>query len=97
MPQHVGEIILRDLIVPMGISKSAAAQALGISRGHLARILSGRNRLTPSIAHRIEQVFEIRMEYLLQLQMTNDIAEMRRRDGSLSRHLEPIQLSLPAL
>ena len=46
-PTHPGEHILYDCLEPLGMSITAGAEALGISRWKLSDIVKGRARVTP--------------------------------------------------
>ena len=42
-PPHPGEIIREDCLEPLGLSVTAAAKGLGVSRQTLSELLNGRN------------------------------------------------------
>ena len=52
-PPHPGEIIKGLWLDPMGASITDAAQAMGVSRKTLSKIVNGRGRVTPEIALRL--------------------------------------------
>jgi len=53
-PSHPGEILKFDVLEAMGVSVSAAALKLGISRKTLSKICNGRGGITPEMAVRLE-------------------------------------------
>lgn len=78
-PPHPGEIIAEDVLKPLGVSVTEAAQALGVGRQALSAVLNGRSKLTPEMAVRVEKAFGPKWEVLVRLQLQYDVAEMRKR------------------
>lgn len=56
-PPHPGESLREDVLVPLGLTVTATAQALGISRKTLSEIVNGKSPITPDIAVRLERAF----------------------------------------
>lgn len=54
-PRYPGETLKADVLPALGLSISAAAHQLGISRSSLSRILNGRSSISPQMALRLEQ------------------------------------------
>ncbi len=52
-PPHPGEIIKGLWLDPMGATVTDAAEALGISRKTLSKVINGRGRVTPEMAVRL--------------------------------------------
>ena len=52
-PPHPGEIIKGLWLDPMGASITEAAEAMGISRKTLSKVVNGRGRVTPEMAVRL--------------------------------------------
>jgi addiction module HigA family antidote len=77
-PPHPGEIIAEDVLKPLGVSVTEAAQALGVGRQALSAVLNGRAKLTPEMAVRIEKSFGPKWEVMMRLQLQYDVAEMRK-------------------
>ncbi|MGB8841478.1 MAG: HigA family addiction module antitoxin [Aliidongia sp.] len=53
-PPHPGETVREDCIKALGLSVTAAAKGLGISRQSLSEVLSGRNGVSADMALRLE-------------------------------------------
>jgi addiction module HigA family antidote len=51
-PPHPGELIREDCLTPLGLSVTAAAKWLGVSRQSLSELLNGRNGISPDMAIR---------------------------------------------
>ena len=52
-PTHPGEILRQDVLPSLGLSVSAAARQLRVSRQTLHRILAGTSAVTPEMAVRL--------------------------------------------
>jgi len=81
-PPHPGETLRLDVLPALGLSISAAAVQLGISRSTLSRVLHGRSGISPEIALRIEAWLGIenggRAELWLSQQSAYDLWHARR-------------------
>ena len=56
-PPHPGEILQVLWLEPMGVTVTIAAEALGISRQSLSKIVNGSRGVTPEMAVRISRAF----------------------------------------
>jgi addiction module HigA family antidote len=56
-PPHPGEHLREDVLAPLGLTVTATAKALGISRKTLSEIVNGKSPITPDIAVRLERAF----------------------------------------
>src|SRR4030042_2344211 len=72
-PTHPGEVLLEDVIKPLGISITEAAQDLGISRKALSELIHGRCGLSPEMAVRIAKATNTSPESWLAMQTTLDL------------------------
>ncbi len=82
-PAHPGGFIKHEIIEPLGLSVTAAAKALGVTRATLSTLLNGRAHLSPEMALRMEKAFGISMDTLMRMQNSYDIAETRKRAGEI--------------
>jgi antitoxin HigA-1 len=81
-PPHPGEV-LRDLCLePLGLSVTAAATALGVSRKTLSALLNGHAGVSPEMAIRLSIAFDTSAESWLAQQMQYDLwqAEQHRSE-----------------
>ena len=83
-PSHPGPIVRHELLEPLGSSVTAAAEVLGVARPTLSNMLNGRDALTPKMAIRIEKAFGPEADHLLRVQVTFDLAEVRRRQDQIA-------------
>ena len=82
-PPHPGDFIRTEIIEPAGLSVTAAATALQVSRPALSGLLNGRVDLTSTMALRIEKAFGIKMDTLMRMQSAYDIARARKREKEI--------------
>ena len=78
-PPHPGDFIRTEIIKPAGLSVTAAAIALQVSRPALSSLLNGRADLSGDMALRIEKAFGVQMDTLMRMQASYDIAQTRKR------------------
>lgn len=81
---HPGGFVRAEVIEPLGLSVTAAADVLGVTRAALSAFLNERADLSPEMAIRIEKAFGVSMETLMQMQNSFDIAEARERAGDIN-------------
>jgi addiction module HigA family antidote len=83
-PAHPGGFVKTEIVEPLGLSVTDAAQALGITRAALSTFLNERAALSPDMAIRIEKAFGVSMETLMRMQNSFDIAQAHKREGEIA-------------
>jgi antitoxin HigA-1 len=78
-PAHPGEIVREECLKPLGLTVTAAAEALGITRKALSDLLNGHTGVSPDMAIRLEKVFGSTADTWLRMQMQRDLWEVRQR------------------
>jgi addiction module HigA family antidote len=79
-PPHPGDFIKTEIVEAAGLSVTATAAALGVSRPALSSLLNGKAGLSGEMALRFEKVFGVRMDTLMRMQSAYEIAETRKRE-----------------
>jgi addiction module HigA family antidote len=81
-PPHPGEVLNELCIKPVGVSITAAAKALDVSRKTLSSIINGRSGISPEMAIRLSIAFETSAESWLHQQSQYDLwqAEQHRNE-----------------
>jgi antitoxin HigA-1 len=74
-PPHLGGLIRRQVIDPLGLTVTDAAKVLGVGRQALSSLLNGKTALTTRMGLRIEKAFGPRMEHLMRMQLAFDLAQ----------------------
>jgi addiction module HigA family antidote len=83
-PPHPGDFIRTEIVEPAGLSVTAAAAALQVSRPALSSLLNGKVNLSGEMALRIEKAFgRIRMDTLMRMQSAFDISRTRSREKEI--------------
>lgn len=82
-PAHPGGFIKHEIIEPLELTVTAAAQALGVTRAALSTMLNERASLSPEMALRVEKAFGVSMDTLMRMQNSYDIAQTRKREGEI--------------
>src|ERR1700691_284801 len=84
-PIHPGEIIREDILPSVGLSVTAAAKALGVSRQMLHGILSGRKPLSAVMCLRVARLFGGSPEVWMRLQAAYDLKKSERNKKVMER------------
>ncbi|HUO05951.1 MAG TPA: HigA family addiction module antitoxin [Candidatus Binataceae bacterium] len=82
-PPHPGSFIRTEIIERLGLSVTAAAEILRVSRPALSSLLNGKADLSGDMALRIEKAFGPKMDTLMRMQASYDIARTRKRQNRI--------------
>lgn len=74
-PAHPGGFIKHEIIEPLGLSVTATAELLSVTRSTLSALLNERAQLSPEMALRLEKAFGVSMDTLMRMQDSYDIAQ----------------------
>ncbi len=75
---HPGEIVKEDILPSVGLSVTAAAKALGVSRQMLHDILAGRKLLSVVMCLKVARLFGGSPEVWMRLQAAYDLKKSER-------------------
>ena len=78
-PPHPGEVVRELCLEPLGLSVTAAAAGLGVTRKTLSELLNGHAGISPEMALRLSLGFGGSPESWLQQQALYDLAQARRK------------------
>jgi addiction module HigA family antidote len=82
-PPHPGEIIRDQCLEPLGLTITAAANGLGVTRKALSELVNGHSGVSPEMAIRLSKAFGSSPETWLRLQMQYDLWHAEQRAGSM--------------
>lgn len=78
VPAHPGEILREDILPAISMSKTAVAEALGISRQTLYDILNEKQPVSAGMAVRLGKLFGNGARFWINLQRNHDLAVAER-------------------
>jgi len=84
-PVHPGEIIKKDVLPSAGLSVTAAAKALGVSRQMLHDILAERRPLSAIMCLKVSRLFGGSPEVWMRLQATYDLKKAAQNKKVMER------------
>ena len=82
-PPHPGDFTRTENIEAHGLSVTAAAQVLGVSRPALSSLLNSKADLFGEMALRMEKAFGVKMDTLMRMQASFHIARIRKQEGTI--------------
>lgn len=74
-PPHPGELLREDVLNPLGLSVSEAAERLRVSRVTLSRVLNGHAGISADLAIRLERAGVSTARFWVTLQANYDLAQ----------------------
>src|SRR5262245_20409381 len=77
-PPHPGRSIKNACLAPSGLSVTERAEALGVARHTLSRILNGQAGISPEMALRLEKAGWSSADHWMRLQAAYDLAQARQ-------------------
>ena len=78
-PPHPGRILRQECIEPLGLTITAAAKHLGVTRQTLNNLVNGRAGVSAEMAIRLAAAFGSSPEVWLGLQADHDLAQAAKR------------------
>lgn len=82
-PPHPGEVVRDAIENGLGLTVTAAAEGLGVSRKTLSQILNGRASISTEMAIRLEKGIGSSAAAWLRMQMAFDLATAQRTAKSI--------------
>jgi addiction module HigA family antidote len=87
-PPHPGLTVRHDCLEALGLTVTAGAKALGVSRQSLNNLVNGNSGVSPEMAIRLSKAFGGVPETWLRLQLAYDLAQALQREHEL--HVERV-------
>ncbi len=85
-PPHPGEVVKELCIIPLGLTVTAAAKGIGVSRNTLSALLNGKFGISPEMAIRLSKAFGGSAESWLTQQMHYDLWQAQQKAKNI--HVE---------
>ena len=80
---HPGEWLRTEIVEPAGLSVTALAERLHVTRQTASNLLNGNAGLSAEMAIRFEKAFGLRSDTLMRMQAAHELAEARRRENEI--------------
>ena len=87
---HPGELLREDVLVPLGIEVTDAAQRLGMSRTTLSRVINGHAGISPDLALRLERAGVSSARFWMTLQANYVLSLAAKRRQPRVQRLQPV-------
>jgi len=72
-PTHPGEMLLKEFLVPMGITQRELAESIHVPYQRINEIINKKRGVTPSTALRLAKYFGMTEDFWLNLQLRWDL------------------------
>lgn len=95
-PPHPGEVLSGLWLEPLGLSVTGAAEALGVSRKTISKIVNGNGAVTPEMAVRLELAFGASAQSWLGHQAAYDLWHVEQHRKALAREVRPVEIPAAA-
>jgi len=95
-PVHPGEIIREDILPEAGLSVTATAKALGVTRQMVHDILAGRKPLSAVMCLKVARLFGGTPEFWMRLQAEYDLKKAAQNKKVMDRVARIVPVKTPA-
>lgn len=92
-PPHPGRSIRTACLEPLGLSVTAGAKVLGVTRQALNNVVNAKSGISPEMAIRLSKAFGSTPETWLRMQLAYDLAAARKDESRIKvrrQHLEEL-------
>src|ERR1700741_559970 len=93
-PAHPGRIVRHDCLEPLGLSVTAGAKVLGVTRQALNNLVNGKSGISPEMAIRLTKAFGSPEETWLRLQLAYDLAAARKDESKIKVQRQHVRQEL---
>ena len=90
-PPHPGLLVKKALIEESGMSITSAAEALGISRLSLSKLVNAHSGISPEMAIRLSIALKTSSEMWLNMQRMYDLWEAEKNRAKLSKQVKVLK------
>ena len=90
-PTHPGEILKEEFLIPLNISQTFLADALGVSFRAVNELVNQKRGITVEMAIRLSKYFKTTPELWLNLQNQYELYKVLKKKQSIFEKLEPCE------
>ena len=87
-PPHPGELLREDVLLPLGLEVTDAAQRLGVSRTTLSRVINGRAGISPDLAILLQRAGVSTARFWMTLQTNYELSQAEQRTQPVVKRLQ---------
>lgn len=92
-PVHPGEILREEFMADYGLTVSALASSLGVSRQSINELLRERRAVSPEMALRLGKFFGNSADFWLNLQRSVDLYQANLAIAEEMRNIKPLRVA----
>jgi addiction module HigA family antidote len=82
-PAHPGRIVRSACLEPLGLSVTAGAKVLGVTRQTLTKVVNGKSGISAEMAIRLAKAFGSTADIWVRMQPSYDLAQARKNEGKI--------------
>jgi addiction module HigA family antidote len=82
-PVHPGSIVRHDCLEPLGLSVTAAAKVLGVTRQALNNVVNEKSGISPEMAIRLSKAFGSTPDTWVRMQAAFDLAVALKHESKI--------------
>lgn len=82
-PPHPGRSVFHNCLEPLGLTVTAGAKILGVTRQTLNNLVNGKSGISADMAIRLAKAFGSTPEMWLRMQASYDLAQARKHEGKI--------------
>ncbi|HYO43872.1 MAG TPA: HigA family addiction module antitoxin [Candidatus Limnocylindrales bacterium] len=90
-PIHPGEVLLKEFLVPLGVTQHRLAVSIGVPPRRINEIVHGKRRITADTALRLARYFATTDRFWLNLQTRYDLEVQKDHLGGELEQIQPLQ------
>jgi addiction module HigA family antidote len=82
-PPHPGRIVGEEILQPLGLTVTAGAKILGVSRQTLNNLVNLRAGISPEMAIRLSKAFGVSAQTWVRMQSAYDLAQALKSESKI--------------
>ena len=95
-PAHPGRIVKSACLEPLGLSVTAGAKVLGVSRQTLTKVVNGKSGISAEMAIRLAKAFGSTAEMWVRMQASYNLAQARKEESKIKVRRQHVPQELRA-
>ena len=90
-PPHPGRVVRQECLEPLGLTVTAGAKALGVTRQALNNLVNGKAGISAEMAVRLAAAFGGGAEVWLGMQANYVLAQVRKREAEIVSNVRRVE------